>query len=459
MKEVEISAKGLVFFVLKHCRNIIIGGLVGAIVLSGLMLIKASTASNTFQNGTSEISGKDLSDDQKALAESAYSSLNSLRQLNNDRGDSLLMSIDPNNAAHEEIIYMISVEEPDAIGGIVQVYGQILNGSELKGYVSEKTGLTYSDVADIVTVSNDLMGYVTTTSSLSIRIISTDETGASLVGAAIKEFVSNKNEQLQKDGFEHSLVLLSDNTYVGFDYDILDVQSKYRSEMLARSLAIIDNEKGLKEELKEYYNSLSGGEDTDLDVASSMDDSSKSLFHVLPKSIVLGLLLGSVIMCGLYFVNYITSNMIDEEDDIESIFGSTFLGKIPGNDYGHFFYKLRNLGKRTFNEEESIKLISARIGMTAQRENIKRLGIIGCGIKKNSDKAATALSEALIKLGIETEIIDDPLYDPSSMAKLEKINNVVILEKIGKTYRSEVWDEKELAVKLGLIVEGIVLVG
>jgi hypothetical protein len=175
------------------------------------------------------------------------------------------------------------------------------------------------------------------------------------------------------------------------------------------------------------------------------------------KYFVLGLLVGAFLMCGAYFLIYILANKLDGDDDFEGVYGTYLIGTIPGKDYGKALYKLQHIGKRTFNFDDSIKLISKRIKMSAQKEGVSCIGILGCGIKKHNEMASNEIIAALKNDYIDAMLIDDPLYDPMSTEMLSKVDRVILLEKIGVTYRTEIWKEIEMIKKFGIRLDGIVI--
>ncbi len=457
MKEVEISVKGLIFYILKCWKSILVGGIVGALVIGGLHSLNEVSTNQDTSDVQAEMN---ISDSDKDYIDSLYANLNNLRQLNNERRESLIMNIDPRNAYRGDVTYMISVSDAETIGGLIQAYGQFLTSSEFKNFLIEKTELTSFDINETIALSYGHVGYTTTTSSINIKILADNEENAEGIVSAIKDYIVDKRSVLEKNGFEHDLVLIVESISSGNDTDILANQSRISSEIQSRDLAVLDAENGLKGIQKEYYESLAS--DGDLNSSESLnvlDTQDQKSSPISLKHILLGAFLGFFVICGIHFVIYLIANRVDEEDDIEAIFNTSFLGIVPGKDYGKLLFKLRNIGKRTFDFDESIKLISSRIAMMLQKGNSKKIGIVGCGIRNNTEQIATKLSESLAKYGIETLIVDDPLYSTLSAEKLEKLSDIVILEKVGKTYRSEMWNEKELATKLGINIVGIVLAG
>lgn len=457
MNEVEINIKGAFFYILGKWKLILAGGIIGAIAIGGLQTAREANGDSVVAESPSII---DIDDAEREFVDSVYSNLNSLKQLNEERKESLIMNIDPENAAHGEVTYMIRTANPENIGGIIQAYGQSLSGLEFKYYLVEKTGLTDSDVNETVFLSYGQVGYVTTSSAIDVRILSDDEDNARKVLSAVKDYITDKSNGINQIGFEHDLLLLNESVYCGYDSDVLASQAKYMSEIQSRNIAVIETENGLKGNQKAYYESLTSSGDFTLSGPSSVGaNQDYTGIHISVKYLLLGIFVGIFLVCGVLFVLYVVLNKVDEDDDVEKMYNTSLLGVIPGEDYGKFLYRIKHIGKRTFDLENSIELVSTRIGVLATKSNSKKIGIVGCGIMKHSEKAVSVLTDSLKKLGFESVVIDDPLYSSAAVEKLETVDSVVIFEKIGMTYRDEVWREKELIEKICKNLEGIILAG
>lgn len=457
MKEVEISIKGLFFYVLKHWKSIVVAMLIGAITLSGLKMLR--NMRNVSNAPTTEDVISSLSDSEKSYVDSVYYYLQELRQANEVRRSSLVMSLDSQNLIKAELLYSISVENSENMEGVKQAYIYYLTDSEFYSYLSDDTSIDYSDIAETVKVSYESSDYAITSSTIGISIASNEKKTAEKIAAAVDSYINEKSRNLVLVGYAHELTKIDFNITQGSDAEIRDLQLKYSQEVQARTKLILDTEASLKDAQKDYYDSLVDGSEDDSESSENVDKTSPSSLSVRSsvKYVIFGLFVGAMLMCGLYFLVYILSNRLDENDDIDSLYGIYLIGKITGKEYGKAIYKLRNIGKRTFDYDESIKLITTRIKISAQKNGVSRIGIIGCGIKKHNEKAVNQIVDCLKAFGIEAVVIDDPLYDPSCNEILSDIEHAVILEKIGVTYRTEIWNEIDMLKGLNIIADGIII--
>ncbi len=453
MKETEISIKGLLFYLLRHWKSIVIAMLVGGLAVSGLQMIRSmKSAQNVMTVAEREVS---LSSSEKAYVESVYNYLNELRESNNELRDSLIMELDYQNILKTELVYMLSVDDSESMGGLEQAYTFFMTGWEFVGYISNETGISDSDIADIVHVSIEKSGELSSDTSIKIAIVSDKKTQVDEISNAVDSFINEKRNALLQNGFEHALTLIGNNTYKGSDLSILDCQMQYLKEIQSRTKAILDIENAIIGPQGAYYESLVNGSESTLDDYAEPAKGTNIMFSV--KHLALGMILGLFLMCGTFFLIYMFANKLGEDDDVEALFGTYLIGTVTGKDYGKAVYKLQHLGKRSFDFDESIKLISTKIKMTAQKEGVSVIGLLGCGIKKYNEKAASELITALKNSGIDAVLIDEPIYDPSSIEKLMGVERVVLLEKAGITYRTEIWKEIEMIKNLGINLDGLVI--
>ncbi len=454
MKEVEISIKGLTFYILKRWKNIVAAMIVGAIVFSGLYLVRGTGVTQT--NQSTLAAGDTLTDSERVYVDTLYAYLNELRLINENRSNSLIMNLNPEDLVKAELTYMISVDEAESLAGIEQAYKNYLDGSEFSGFISSKTGINNSDISDTVSISCERNRDAATNTTIKIVIVAADKTSADEIAKVVDSYIVTKCEELSQIGYEHELRKIGSSTYQGSDIGIQNRQLQYLQEIHLRNVTILDTESAIKDTRKDYYDSLVNGVDGK-DTSEEEDKNVQLLARFSVRYIVLGLFAGAMFMCGIYLLIYIFANKLDENDNVEEIFGSYLIGIVTGSDYGKAIYKLQHFGKRSFDFDESINLIITKIKMTAQKHSTSMIGIIGCGIKKNNERVAKEIVDRLKKEGIETMLIDDPLYDPASAEKITGIEMAVILEKAGATYRREIWKEIEMIKKFDVKLDGIII--
>ncbi len=452
MKEAEISIKGITFYILKRWKSIVVAMLVVFVGLIVLQIIKG------YAESSEEIEvGSSLSDSEKDYVESVYDYLTELRETNASREESLIMNLDSDDLFRTELTYMISVNDSENLEGIELAYRNYLNGFEFIGYISDRTDIDKTDISDIVGVSYENSRNESSSTVIRIVIVSGEKTISDRITDVVEDYINEKSRELSKCGYEHEVTEIGNSTYQGPNLRIQSYQLQYLQEIQARNKTILDTENSITAAQYEYYESLINSSNSK-DELNDYANFPTKLFDLLSiKYIILGMIVSLLMMFGLYFLIYIFENRLDEDDDVEGLFGTYLIGTVTGKDFGKAIYKLRHLGRRTFDFDESIRLISTKIKMTVRNENASKIGIIGCGIEKYNAKAANGIITILKNDGINVLLIDEPIYDSSSAEMLTEVERVVLLEKAGVTFRTEIWKEMELIKKLGIKVEGLII--
>ncbi len=417
--------------------------LIGAVAL-GVFSAERSAKSTV----SSEEAGASLTDSERAYVESVYDYLNELRAVNETRRESRIMNMDLENVFKTELTYMISVDDSENMEGVEQAYKHYLSGTEFLGYISRETGIDIIDISDLVNISYENSRDAACNTVVKIMIISADKSEAEKMAQVIKTYLNEKNDELFQSGYQHEISEIGDSTYQGTDLTIKNRQLQYLQEVQSRNKTIMDAEKAFKDAQKTYYDSL---------VNDSEEISDLARIKQFAKYISLGMFMGAFVMFGIYFLTYILANRLDEDDDVEGLFGTYLIGIITGKDYSKAINKLRHIGKKLLEYDESVRLVSTKIKMTVQKEGITKIGILGCGINKYNEKVANDIIAALAKDGVDVVIIDEPTCDSSSVEKLLEVERVIFLEKAGVAYRTEIQREMEMVKKYGIKVDGLII--
>ncbi len=455
MREIEISIRGLMFFIFDRWISVLCGMLVFSLLFGGIKYF--NDARKLQSSSVSDVNSISLRDEEKEYLEYLSRNINNLRKINLERKDSLVMRIDPENVAHEDITFIIRVNDPTELEGVKQVYDLFLEDIQFSGCLSEKTGMLVSDIVDIVSVNSISNNTESSTSSITISIVHETVEAADNIAKITKQILDEECNSLNEAGLVHSLFLVSEKKYQGPDSDLLQTQIEIATEIKNRDMLIIDNESGLKEEQRKYYDciTLYGG----IDSGNVINETTQPVSYNLSlKHFGVGLIVGFCVISCFYVIVYILKNKLDEEDDVQKNYETSDFGTITGDDYGKLLYKLKHIGRKTLDFENSIELVAARINAFAQKENIEKIGIVGCGIEKNSQKASATLVQKLKERGVEAIIVDDPLYNPVNVIMLNEMHHVILLEKIGITNRTEIWKEEGLIKSLGIKLGGLVMV-
>ena len=184
------------------------------------------------------------------------------------------------------------------------------------------------------------------------------------------------------------------------------------------------------------------------------------------KYIILGMGMAAFLYAFILFMVYIFTARIRSTDNLQELYNIPQLGMIPadknhkkiGGFIDRWILSLRNHNKRQFTEEEALELASVAIKMSAGKETLGEICLIGCGLKERSLDACEKIKTQLEDENIRVYILNNVLYDAQAMGELEKMKGAVLVEGVGSTLYQEIVEELKILNRQGIKVLGGILV-
>lgn len=244
-----------------------------------------------------------------------------------------------------------------------------------------------------------------------------------------------------------------------------EMAGTYWSDILAVSRT------GLQEKMTELARSM-GGDPEDMGSPDYLPAVVNAVTNPVPdpQLLVMGAVFVALfIFCGyllIYnvFVIYIMNGKLRTSDELQRLFNISQLGLVVKEEGKKKFIvdrwidALRNRGKRRFTREQSLELAAAAVKISAQKQELNAVCLIGCDLKAGADVVCQALKERLDREKLEVMILDNVLYDAEAMERLGKSQGVVLVEKAMSTMCEEIARELELAQRQGIRVLGGIVV-
>ena len=254
---------------------------------------------------------------------------------------------------------------------------------------------------------------------------------------------------------EHEVILISESVGSVMDTGVLDKQIANRNICLNLQNSIAKAIDGFTMEQEQYYNLLTGNDEVEMNIGPSI-----SL-----KYMVMGGVLFALLYAGFWMVLYAMNGKLRTCDELQSIYQIAQLGLVvqsPKTSKKSFIDKwieqLRSHGKRSFTEVQSLDLAAAAVKMTAMKNELDTICLMGCDLKTGADVVCDKLKVALEKERIEVIVLDNVLYDASAMEQLQAVKGVVLVEKAANTMYREIAEELELLKRQGIQVLGCIIV-
>lgn len=479
MKEREISLIDLIFEILLRWRMIIVAMVVGGVLLGGYSYLQSVKTTKILNNQPQVV----LSDaetlakleEKLTLEEKAYvRTVLGYTDYSEYYNESILMQIDGNNVPTTDLVFSIEAADEKTKEALVRVYEQLFETG-----ISEwlmQGGMDSSEAAKvnelIITENEEInqlsQSFIEKEGIIYVSVVHLDQDKCQELANQVIDFISSKNETLEKVYGEHKVTVIS-RSYASVVNEGILSEQRIVLQNIYNGITYIDKLKlSFTAEQNQYYGLLKNG--VEIEETDSVEIPTPTTVAVTPtiniKYVILGMVLFALLVVFLVFVAYVFNNKLRAKDDIAELYEIPQLGIISkANDKKKILgfidariIALRDRSKRKFTEEEGKEIVAVSIKMAVKKSGSKEVSFIGCGVKKQTEDICSSIKALLEKEGISVSILDNVLYNAEEMEKLSDAGNAVIIEKTGATMYDEVAKELELLKRYNINVLGGVLV-
>lgn len=485
MKERELDLLDMLFYVLSHWRSIIVFAIIGALLIGGVATLKSMSGINTGQSEKTTQLEQPTHEEQLQAVESKLTEVQKASVLSviSDEEEyairkeylecSAIMQMNPNNVYRIELIYVVEAEDISSGYNLASVYADLINGVGLTKWVEEQTGIPAMGVDELVTAESKSRLTILTgedyggqgRDSLKVNIINVSEEKCSELANLIENYIDSQYEMMETEFGMHDVALLSKTNATVFDTAIADRQVTYSNTLVSLLNSIAKSKDAFSEEQDAYYQLLVNPITDDVAVENqeptTLDD--KAVF-LNWKMVAVGALVGAVFYVGGVLLVYVMNNRLRLNDELPELYDIPQLGLIVRETTNLFFVdkwirSLRNRGKRTFTQKQSINLATTAVKIAVNKIDLKSICLMGCDMETvGTNEICNKIKESLKKDNITITILNNVLYDAEAMAQLDNIDGVVLIEKVGSTMYCEITDELELVRRQHINVIGGILV-
>lgn len=486
MAEGEISLIELMLDILSHWRGILICMLVGALLMGSFSYVRSYRSVGEGRD-EQELSDENmtpeerlqklenlLSDSEKIAVYTVIDDEHEYAAYQQYVESSALMQIDPYSIQKVDLLYKIQMDDMGQSYMLRSVYENLINGVGMLQWVEEQTGISSVSADELIStqaksnimVLNGVQETESGSDCLKVAIIHYDETECERLAQCVKDYIEQQYEKLVQKLGAHEVVLLSESAGIVMDSGIRDRQLSYSNSKIDLLTNCVRAKDAFTEEQLMYYDLLNGGdgileEEDEAEVEKKPIATSPS---ISVKYVILGAVLFAFIYAGVFFVLYVLNGKLRANDELQRLFNISQLGLIAKDDGKKKFFidswidTLKNWNKRRFTREQSLELVAAAIKISAGKQELDTICLMGCDLKAGADVVCREIQEKLAKENIAVKILDNVLYDAESMEELESAKGIVLVEKAMSTMYKEILGELELASRQGIKVLGGIVV-
>lgn len=490
MEEREIDLLDMIADILSHWRGLLAALIIGAILMGGFSYVKSYRNVQRIQSVEQEVLNRQSVDNQieqleqqltptqalavQALIEQEKTWARQKAYMEN----SLSMQLDPEQIAERDLIYSITMENPEQSCLLTQVYTDLINSTSMYQWIEEKTGIAANVVGELVyteagrndrAVVNNARNCVAANpmkSNVKIIVRDAQEPDCDQLAEAVKEYMTEQQKTLEQRLGTHQLILLSDTGATVADANLRNLQRNSVNDLATLATAVGKAKTDLTAEQQQYYDLLTWEESETVEAEQSDVTGEQPAVSpsISKKYVLLGAVLFAFVYAGILFLIYIFNSKIRVSDELQTLYHIPQIGVVVRDSGKQFVFDkwiddLRHYGKRKFNAEQSMELAFAAVKIAAAKNRLNSICLMGCNLDAGAGKVCETLKTALEKEQLNVTVLDNVLYNAEAMEKVDAMTGVVLVEKAGSTLYNEIAGElellkrQEIAVLGGIVVE------
>ena len=484
MKERELSLIDLIVEILLGWRFIVVWMLVGAVLMGAFSYVNSTrtAATQKQQQVETEETIKDTEtareDLLKNLTETQKNNVQSVLKygvMKKFYKDSLYLQMDAAEVPKMELSYLVKTSVQDDSYSIERLYEDTLESGLQQWLTEQGQTETLGDISELVGL--DRGTDAVETDSFCIQVIHVSEEQCKELAQQVIAYIAAQKAIITKQAGMHEIALVNQTFAFVRDEEVLDRQKILWNNITEIDAAVDKAAKEFSEEEKVYYEFLMRmeSEEEEADAEQSGDNENVqeetekivvTTLGISIKYVILGMILFAFLAVFYLFLKYILNNKLRVNDDIREIYEVPQLGRIPDGEskkkiFGfvdRLILKLRDRNRRTFTNEEALGLAGVAVKMAAKKASFETVCCIGCDMKESTLNVASAIQNTLKEEGIDLTVLNNVLYDQSSMEQLQGVKGAFLLEKAGETLYDEIAKELELLNRQDIKILGVVVV-
>lgn len=487
MQTREIDLLDMIADVLSHWRGLIVALVLGAVLLGGFSYMKTLRTVQNVQQPETVVQEEAMVQEQLTQMEQSLdekSRATVLAVVDDEKEydlkktyseNSIYMQLNPLQMVQTELIYQVQTADGTMDGQLGALYTSLLNNVGLYDWVTQQTGieagcvgeLILAETVSILTIPSKEM--TLGTNCVKVSILQSDTETCQKLAEAVKTYISEEQKQLNDELGQHVLVLVSETTGSVMNKELMDEQIQCRNEIASLQSTIAETKADFTEEQKKYYELLTWeeaehSEQPEQPAQNVTAEENPVLTPAVSKKYVsLGAVLFAFVYAVVICMVYIFNTKLRVSDELQSIYGIPQIGLVVRESGRKVFLdkwveSLRHYGKRKFTAEQSMELAFAAIKITAVKNGLNNICLMGCNMSAGADKVCESLKAALEKEQISVSVLDNVLYDAEAMEKMDAMQGAVLVEKAGSTLYNEVAGELELLKRQDITVLGGIIV-
>ncbi len=479
MEEREIDLVDLFVEIVKHWRGVLVWMIVGALALGAFGYVKSVLDIKALRlEAEEEYPGEEITEhmllDMKVTkplkefeATAVRITIEDEKELASRKlyGDiSVVLDMDPYNIPRVELVYELSLNNPEENHMLVNMYQDVMTSSGLFQWIEEKTGIPAIAARELIGISarsnkdylDEYNKLIVGKDSMKIHVIHVDEETCKKLADAVKSYLDKIYEEMINYMGDHEIILISETIGHVMDMGILDKQVGYTDSLLGMESAIEKAKDAFTDDQMFYYNYLTGEEEVEVNLEPDL-----SL-----KMMILGAIVFAFLYAAIWMVAYVMSGKVRACDSLQSMYQIASFGVVAAeakkgkklNFIDATIEKIHNRGKKALSFEESLELASTNVKLAATKQELKEVCLLGCDLEAGADKVCGKIKDTLDKEQIKVSVMNNVLSDAEAMEQLQNVKAAVLVEKAGSSSYRDIEEEIKLLKRQDITILGGIIV-
>lgn len=352
-----------------------------------------------------------LTEWQQQKVNSILKEYKELEEMEEYKNNSAYMNLNAYNCNSTILQYLITDVDPNK--NSFDIYKVFARDGNLKERIEAEFGNEVVMPSELIIISegarSNMLMPDTKNDILNVKIVTSEADLNKRITNVVKEAFDEYHQYILPKVGEHKISLLSENSYVGIDKTVELTQDVFDTEFDRNRSQIINLESQLNTEEKEVLDQERGETDNVKKVVQEKSTFSwKWSFVILIMCVV-----ASVLIVSCY---YILNGRIKSSDEIVSIFGIPYIGKLV----------LQTYDSKNGLLESLIELLCREIG---EKQIYFLVGSKLANIRSNVNLIKANLKEKDIDIIVGENISENP----SELKEAKECGNIILLFEINET--------------------------
>jgi hypothetical protein len=472
-KETDLEIADFLWEILRRWRLLLVCMLAGAVLLSGLQLIKDVKTAKATPEQIQVEEEKTVADLESALGEQdidAVLGATAMKKQLDEKSqyvkESELMQINPyeENVIYLQYCVLGDLADMDYADFFEQHILNGTNASELVDLVADGQLIYTSNDGALINegskTGDNKNGFIVRVRGLSEEAC---RESAESVKADLEQYALNLSAEFS--GL--SLTLLEETIAIVVDTELAALQNQTATmlKVLNTNLdSLKSNMTGDQLALYVKYTENTQQEqskDTDqMETGEVAVEVSSSTVHFNSLRFLIGVVIGFVLAVVWILLAFACSSKLRSEREVQSLYHVNVLGNIrlgKENPIDRMILSARYHKAATLTLEEEIRLICANIKVACKNENTVYLS--GSVIDAMPEELVTQIVEECNDRGITVVAGNELSYHADALEKLAEVGRVVFIEQLRDSYYDEVYKEVKTCIEHKIPVVGMIIVG